>query len=373
MRSGNDVDPITLDNMHARPHRRKREKKLMTMDEVNERFPLTKYKTWIASRAREGLTLSGGVSTPRSQAQSIRKSSTLIPPCPTSVITSDTENIQSMQKIGGGTEKDVKAYVRKRSTPCPEHENEKAGQISEKCSLPPQDAEDTNCLGDIVSSQTLLSPDDKPIKLSSEDEDDDDDQINTILPPELLPSPGDSCAICIDILEEEDEIRGLSCDHVFHAGCLDPWLTSRRACCPLCKADYYVPKSRPEGEINEAERMNRNDHSIMPQHSQSLWNSIWAGYRTIRARFQSDSTPRDQTAPITSYPSAQLPIQPPITSRDLEVSQTRRWLGISSLSNNFLNIHLPVIRLPHRNVPNSEGLNSHSQASPSQLEAGTRS
>jgi len=25
-------------------------------------------------------------------------------------------------------------------------------------------------------------------------------------------------------------------------------LTSRRACCPLCKADYYVPKPRPEGE-----------------------------------------------------------------------------------------------------------------------------
>jgi hypothetical protein len=37
----------------------------------------------------------------------------------------------------------------------------------------------------------------------------------------------------------------LTCGHAFHAVCLDPWLTSRRACCPLCKADYYTPKPRP--------------------------------------------------------------------------------------------------------------------------------
>jgi len=70
---------------------------------------------------------------------------------------------------------------------------------------------------------------------TSEDDDDDDDHIHTAIPPELITNPGDSCAICIDTLEQDDDIRGLTCGHAFHAGCLDPWLTSRRACCPLAK------------------------------------------------------------------------------------------------------------------------------------------
>jgi hypothetical protein len=41
-------------------------------------------------------------------------------------------------------------------------------------------------------------------------------------------------------------VRGLTCGHAFHAACIDPWLTTRRACCPLCKADYYTPKPRAQ-------------------------------------------------------------------------------------------------------------------------------
>ncbi|KAH0116257.1 hypothetical protein KCU82_g23484, partial [Aureobasidium melanogenum] len=51
---GEDGNPIDLMAM-PRPHRRRREKKLMTMDDVNERFPLTKYKIWRASREAHGL------------------------------------------------------------------------------------------------------------------------------------------------------------------------------------------------------------------------------------------------------------------------------------------------------------------------------
>jgi hypothetical protein len=67
-----EVDPIDLTQM-PRPHRRRREKKLMTMDEVNERFPLTKYKQWKSTRETEGLPPSGGIATaPPSRAASMK-------------------------------------------------------------------------------------------------------------------------------------------------------------------------------------------------------------------------------------------------------------------------------------------------------------
>lgn len=48
-----------------------------------------------------------------------------------------------------------------------------------------------------------------------------------------------SCAICLETFESDDVVRGLFCGHVYHSDCLDPWLTRRRACCPICKRDYY--------------------------------------------------------------------------------------------------------------------------------------
>jgi hypothetical protein len=49
--AGENGEPIDMATM-PRPHRRRREKKLMTMDEVNEQFPLMKYKQWKSSRER---------------------------------------------------------------------------------------------------------------------------------------------------------------------------------------------------------------------------------------------------------------------------------------------------------------------------------
>ncbi|CAI4218566.1 unnamed protein product [Parascedosporium putredinis] len=71
MRLNEDGEPVALENM-PRPHRRRREKKLMTMDEVNEKFPMMKYKSWVASRVREGLPATGGVTAPSSRANSVR-------------------------------------------------------------------------------------------------------------------------------------------------------------------------------------------------------------------------------------------------------------------------------------------------------------
>ncbi|KAE8394731.1 hypothetical protein BDV23DRAFT_135639 [Aspergillus alliaceus] len=46
------------------------------------------------------------------------------------------------------------------------------------------------------------------------------------------------CAICMDSFEGETYIRPLTCGHIFHSSCVDPWLTRRRASCPLCNKSF---------------------------------------------------------------------------------------------------------------------------------------
>jgi len=94
----------------------------------------------------------------------------------------------------------------------------------------------------------------------------------------MVAPPGDTCAICIDNLEDDDDVRGLTCGHAFHAACLDPWLTSRRACCPLCKADYYVPKPRA---ADDAEDTGRRERGMRMPSSPA---AAWIGARTGRRR-----------------------------------------------------------------------------------------
>ncbi|KAK1141729.1 hypothetical protein N8T08_008827 [Aspergillus melleus] len=70
-------------------------------------------------------------------------------------------------------------------------------------------------------------------------------------------SEGDSrsvCAICVDQFDANDEVRPLTCGHIFHPACIDMWLTKRQACCPLCKAVYTgVRASMESNRDGEAE------------------------------------------------------------------------------------------------------------------------
>ncbi|KXL45217.1 MAG: hypothetical protein FE78DRAFT_148673 [Acidomyces sp. 'richmondensis'] len=43
-------------------------------------------------------------------------------------------------------------------------------------------------------------------------------------------------AICLDTLQDEQEIRGLICKHVFHGACFDQWLQKGHLDCPLCRS-----------------------------------------------------------------------------------------------------------------------------------------
>ena len=114
------------------------------------------------------------------------------------------------------------------------------------------------------------------------DEEDEDDPIRTAAPPEMLAAPGDSCAICLDTIEDDDDVRGLTCGHAFHAACVDPWLTSRRACCPLCKADYYIPKPRADGTTEDPN--SSTGRRGIPQPPPPVWIGGRAGMAFGRPR-----------------------------------------------------------------------------------------
>ncbi|KAL2814730.1 hypothetical protein BJX63DRAFT_188671 [Aspergillus granulosus] len=228
LRSEETGEPIDLVAM-PRTHRRRREKKLMTMEEVNERFPLIKYKVWRSSRANAGLSTSACISSPNAgtgpEPQG-DKASVAVGGAP-SVTTADVESHQ-VESAPSQPSKPVDCVA---VTTQPEEKSlEDLSHASHTLSKASSDRNDRESgkLEDHSSFQ------------------EDENPLPSAVPIDLAANPGDSCAICLDIIEDEDDIRGLACGHAFHASCVDPWLTSRRASCPLCKADYYTPKPRPD-------------------------------------------------------------------------------------------------------------------------------
>lgn len=69
------------------------------------------------------------------------------------------------------------------------------------------------------------------------------DPTDSISEEEILKAPflrQDTCAICLDLFEDGEELRHLACHHEFHTECIDPWLLTRKRTCPLCKGDACV-------------------------------------------------------------------------------------------------------------------------------------
>lgn len=58
------------------------------------------------------------------------------------------------------------------------------------------------------------------------------------------------CTICLEPFQEDDQVRGLSCGHVFHEECIDPWLTNRRGCCPTCKHEFIQEEETPHEDLD---------------------------------------------------------------------------------------------------------------------------
>lgn len=319
--------------------RRRREKKLLKLDEVNERFPVMTYKAWRAQREREGLSAEGGIAnqthanSPLPTIASAPESTEPTPPrSPTPL--NDTEITQ---------------------TPIPPEtrsvSSEKAPQIevSEKSPVPVSD-----------SDSELPEPPITPIASSSKQRDstfsldpdvEDEEEHHHPIPDELLATTGDNCAICIELLEDEDEVRGLTCGHCYHQTCIDPWLTQRRASCPLCKADYYVPKPPPEGSdpANAANTPGRTsgERAVQPvttEHWAPLFlrpfrpvmvpsssHAYGAGYPTAYTRYQNstmDNSPPASVPRMSRWRIQRIDRQPDLRTDPPEaqtVSPGRSW------------------------------------------------
>ena len=231
-----EVDLATLHPFVGLQHpvqRRRREKKLLKLEDVNERFPTMTYKAWRAHRERAGLSSVGGIaqgatspflndSPPETPSASVAPE---LSPQRSSVIESKVST-----SAEGKTSTEIRQTQADKIA-----ETDNGGAISEKS----------------PATVLTLSTDTEPLCMPSSskhrdssftDAEDEDDHDHTPVPNELLAASGDNCAICIELLEDDDEVRGLTCGHCYHQTCIDPWLTQRRASCPLCKADYYIPK-----------------------------------------------------------------------------------------------------------------------------------
>ncbi|KAJ3048418.1 E3 ubiquitin-protein ligase rnf13 [Rhizophlyctis rosea] len=92
----------------------------------------------------------------------------------------------------------------------------------------PEDATSNPDKSDDVEIEQAPSPKSRKLSISNdepiaEEEEDDEDMWNV-------------CVICLENYVDGDQLRILPCGHMYHPGCIDPWLTTETAECPLCKA-----------------------------------------------------------------------------------------------------------------------------------------
>ncbi|KAJ2807199.1 hypothetical protein H4R21_000572 [Coemansia helicoidea] len=63
----------------------------------------------------------------------------------------------------------------------------------------------------------------------------------------------ENCAVCLDDFAAGDTVRQLPCQHYFHTACIDPWLLSNSAVCPLCNFDVGATfDASKEGSAEQA-------------------------------------------------------------------------------------------------------------------------
>ena len=64
------------------------------------------------------------------------------------------------------------------------------------------------------------------------------DSLNTLVVCEELPE--NNCSICLEEFKNQDILKKLNCNHIFHKDCLEPWINNNNLNCPLCRQAVTV-------------------------------------------------------------------------------------------------------------------------------------
>ena len=165
-------------------------KRLLTIDQVNEEFPVMMYKAWKAKRERDGLLSDAAII---------------------------TDNPDTTLRKGAVERSDAPTTV-----------TQKPVTTGDASGISTDNAQAVNT----VTSSVLSITGDRETKT---------DGLPTNPSTQFVGVVEDTCSICLEVPEEDDDVRSLKCGHCFHQACIDPWLTSQRGACPLCKRDCYLP------------------------------------------------------------------------------------------------------------------------------------
>ena len=82
----------------------------------------------------------------------------------------------------------------------------------------------------------------------------------------------ETCAICVDEFTEEDQVRVLPCNHIFHPQCIDEWLGHHSSLCPLCKK--RVPRVIPLPERSEGQNVSDDSVELVPHQGRRRPNQL---------------------------------------------------------------------------------------------------
>ncbi|KAK1154101.1 E3 ubiquitin-protein ligase RNF181 [Acipenser oxyrinchus oxyrinchus] len=76
---------------------------------------------------------------------------------------------------------------------------------------------------------------------------------------------GLKCPVCLLEFEEEETVRKMPCEHLFHSGCILPWLGKTNSC-PLCRHEMPTENKEYEEFKKDKERRKQQDHRLENLH-----------------------------------------------------------------------------------------------------------
>ncbi|XP_075813775.1 E3 ubiquitin-protein ligase RNF128 isoform X2 [Microtus pennsylvanicus] len=97
---------------------------------------------------------------------------------------------------------------------------------------------------------------------------------------------GDSCAVCIELYKPNDLVRILTCNHIFHKTCVDPWLLEHRTC-PMCKCDILkalgIEVDVEDGSLSLQVPVSNNASNIASPHEEdNRSETASSGYASVQ-------------------------------------------------------------------------------------------